>query len=81
MSQTETCHQVEPNSTRRKGVWVTLAIAAVTGAGAVTIALPATSANADPPPVTTEQAPPPAPEASTPAPGTRLPQPNHHTMP
>ena len=29
---------MDPNSTRRKGVWVTLAIAAVTCAGAVAIA-------------------------------------------
>lgn len=55
--------QVEPNSTRRKGMWATLAIATVTGASAVTIALPATS-NADPepapsPPATTTPAPPP----------------------
>lgn len=55
--------QVEPNSTRRKGMWATLAIATVTGVSAVTIALPATS-NADPepapsPPATTTPAPPP----------------------
>ncbi len=42
------------NSTRRAGLWATLAMAAVTSAGAVTIALPATS-HADP-----EPAPPPA---------------------
>ncbi|WP_304528626.1 APA family fibronectin-binding glycoprotein [Mycobacterium sp. E342] len=50
--------QVEPNSTRRKSLWATLAIATVTSASAVTIALPATS-YADPevptpvPPTTT----------------------------
>ncbi len=64
--------QVEPNSTRRKGLWATLAIAAVTSAGAVTIALPATS-NADPEPApspaTATDAPPPAaPNATTPPP-------------
>ncbi|HYB36957.1 MAG TPA: alanine and proline-rich secreted protein Apa [Mycobacterium sp.] len=55
--------QVDPNSTRRKGLWAMLAIAAVTGAGAVTIALPVTPANADPPPPppgTTTASPPPA---------------------
>ncbi|MGN6338910.1 alanine and proline-rich secreted protein Apa [Mycobacterium sp.] len=35
--------QVDPTSTRRKGLWTTLAITAVTGASAVAIALPATS--------------------------------------
>ena len=59
--------QVEPNSTRRKGLWATLAIATVTSASAVTIALPAIS-NADPEvptpvPPTTTTAPPPAPGA------------------
>jgi hypothetical protein len=57
--------QVDPNPTRRKGLWATLAIATVTSASAVTIALPAT-ANADPEtptpvPATTAPAPPPAP--------------------
>ncbi|HEY1440812.1 MAG TPA: alanine and proline-rich secreted protein Apa [Mycobacterium sp.] len=56
--------QVDPNSTRRKGLWATLAIATVTSACAVTIALPATS-NADPEtptpvPATTTAVPPPA---------------------
>jgi hypothetical protein len=53
--------QVDTNSTRRKGLWATLAIATVTSASAVAIALPATS-NADPvpaPPSTTTAAPPP----------------------
>ncbi|WP_231588574.1 alanine and proline-rich secreted protein Apa, partial [Mycobacterium nebraskense] len=63
--------QVEPNSTRRKGLWATLAIATVTSASAVTIALPAIS-NADPevptpvPPATTT-APPPAAGPAAPA--------------
>jgi hypothetical protein len=50
----------------RNGRWVTLAIAAVTSASAVTIAIPATLANADPAPA------PPAPSATmaTPAPAT-----------
>ncbi|MEB3981361.1 alanine and proline-rich secreted protein Apa [Mycobacterium sp. 663a-19] len=55
--------QVDPNSTRRKALWATLAIATVTGASAVTIALPATS-HADPetptPVPATTAAPPPA---------------------
>ena len=62
--------QVEPNPTRRKGLWATLAIAAVTSAGAVSIALPATS-NADPepapaPPSTATATPAPAPAPATP---------------
>ncbi|HWF28099.1 MAG TPA: alanine and proline-rich secreted protein Apa [Mycobacterium sp.] len=61
--------QVDPNSPRRKALWATLAIATVTSASAVTIALPATS-HADPEtptpvPATTTAAPPPA----APAPG------------
>lgn len=69
--------QVEPNSTRRKGLWATLAIATVTSVSAVTIALPATS-YADPevptpvPPTTTTAPPPaagPAAPATTPPPG------------
>ena len=35
--------QVEPTSTRRKGLWTTLAITTVSGASALAIALPATS--------------------------------------
>lgn len=63
--------QVEPNSTRRKGLWAALAIATVTSASAVTIALPATS-NADPEvptpvPPTTTTAPPPAAGPAAPA--------------
>jgi Fibronectin-attachment protein (FAP) len=66
--------QVDPNSTRRKGLWATLAIAAVTSASAVTVALPAT-ASADPevptPVPATTTAPPPSPATSpaSPAPG------------
>ncbi|BBZ52517.1 hypothetical protein BST25_17775 [Mycobacterium heidelbergense] len=61
--------QVDPNSTRRKGLRAALAIAAVSGASAVAIALPAT-ANADPepappPPSTSAAAPAPAPAPAT----------------
>jgi hypothetical protein len=61
-------NQVDPNSTRRNGLWATLTIATVTSAFAVTIALPATS-NADPEPAppspttTASTAPPAAPGA------------------
>lgn len=55
--------QVDSRSTRRKGMWTTLAVATVTTAGAVTIALPAV-AGADPevptPVPATTTAPPPA---------------------
>jgi hypothetical protein len=65
--------QVDPNSTRRKGLWATLAIATVTSAIAVAIALPATS-NADPEtptpvPPTTTAAPPGAPGSPQAQPG------------
>ncbi|BBX96506.1 alanine and proline-rich secreted protein Apa [Mycobacterium lacus] len=63
-------NQVDPTPTRRKGLWATLAITAVTGASVVTIALPATS-SADPepaPPPTTTAATPPAATAASPAP-------------
>jgi Fibronectin-attachment protein (FAP) len=53
--------QVDPNSTRRKGLWAALAAATVTSAFAVNIALPATS-SADPEPV------PPSPTTASPAP-------------
>ncbi len=53
--------QVDPNSTRRKGLWATLAIAAVSSASAIAIALPAI-ANADPEPA-------PAPTTAAPPPG------------
>jgi hypothetical protein len=60
--------EVHPNSTRRKGLWATLAITAVTSASAVTIALPATSkADPEPAPPTTTAAPPA--ESPAPAPG------------
>jgi hypothetical protein len=61
----------DPNSTWRNGFWTTLAVAAVTGAGAVTIALPAIPANADPAPAppSTTTAPPPASPQAAPAPG------------
>ena len=66
--------QVDPNSTRRRGFWATLAIAAVTGASAITIASPPTS-SADPEPVppappATTTSPPPATPTAAPAPGT-----------
>lgn len=54
-------HQVDPNPTRRKGPWATLAIAAATSASVVALALPAT-ASADPEPV-----PPPTPVSPAPA--------------
>ncbi|OBH52227.1 hypothetical protein A5682_04405 [Mycobacterium mantenii] len=62
--------QVDPTSTRRKGLWTTLAITTVTGASAVAIALPATS-NADPEvptpvPPSTAAAPPGAPATNAP---------------
>jgi hypothetical protein len=62
--------EVDPNSARRKRLWATLAITAVTSASAVTIALPATS-NADPvpaPPAPTTAAPPPSTAAASPTP-------------
>src|SRR6516225_5886844 len=55
--------QVDANSTRRRGLWATLAIATVSSASAVAIALPATS-NADPQPAP----PPPSTTAAAPAP-------------
>jgi Fibronectin-attachment protein (FAP) len=60
--------QVDPNSMRRKGLWATLAIATVTSASAVTIALPATS-YADPEPA------PPAPATTTAPPANEVPTP------
>ncbi|MEE6138296.1 alanine and proline-rich secreted protein Apa [Mycobacterium sp. 050128] len=68
--------QVDSHSTRRKGLWATLAIATVTSASAVTFALPA-PANADPEvptpvPATTTA---PAPGAPAPAPTTAAPAP------
>jgi hypothetical protein len=64
--------QVDPNSTRRKGLWATLAIATVTSASAIAIALPAT-AKADPVPAppapATTTAPPPPGAPAPPQPG------------
>jgi len=54
--------QVDRNSTRPKNRWMTLAIAAVSSAGAITFALPATMASDDPVP----PPPPPAPAAPDP---------------
>ena len=54
--------QVNRNSARPKSRWTTLAIATISGAGAITFALPATTAGADPVP------PPPPPTAAAPAP-------------
>jgi fibronectin-attachment protein (FAP) len=51
-------NQVDPNQIRPNGLWATLAIAAITGASAITIALPTTTAIADPVP---PPPPPPAP--------------------
>ena len=53
--------QVDGNSTRPKNRWTTLAIAAISSAGAITLALPATTASADP-------VPPPPPTTVAPAP-------------
>ncbi|MGH3522141.1 MAG: alanine and proline-rich secreted protein Apa, partial [Mycobacterium sp.] len=55
--------QVNPKPRGPRGCWATLAIAAVTGVGAITIALPSTTATADPVP------PPPPPGAADSAPG------------
>ena len=61
--------QAEPTSTRRKGLWTTLAITTMSGASALAIAMPATS-NADPevptPVPPTATAPPAAPVAPAP---------------
>jgi hypothetical protein len=71
--------QVDPSSTRRKGLWATVAITAVTSASAVTIALPATSkADPEPVPPTTTAAPPAAPPG---APGAPQPQPGDANAP
>ena len=43
-------NQRDSHLRRRKGLWTALTVAAMTGASAVTIALPATTANADPEP-------------------------------
>lgn len=53
--------QVDSNSTRHKGLWAGLAIAALTGASVITIALPAvSSADPQPTPTPVTAAPPPA---------------------
>lgn len=63
--------QADTKSTWRNSLWTTLAVAAMSGAGAVSIALPAIPANADPapPPPSTTAAPPPASPDAAPAPG------------
>jgi hypothetical protein len=83
---------VDPDSTRRKGLWATLAITALTCASAVTIALPATS-TADPEtptpvPATTTTAAPPTTAGPTPTttttpgtPGSPQAQPNDPNVP
>ena len=63
--------QSHQNPTWRKGLWKTLALGALTAAGAISIALPAVPANADPAPVPPSPAvpPPPASPDAAPAPG------------
>lgn len=65
--------QVDRNSTRPRNRWTTLAIAAISGAGAMMLALPATVASADPvpppPPPTTAAPPAPAANPNGPADG------------
>ncbi|MGA8127684.1 MAG: APA family fibronectin-binding glycoprotein, partial [Mycobacterium sp.] len=56
--------QVNRNSARPKSRWTTLAIATVSSAGAITFALPATTAGADPVP----PPPPTPPTAAAPVP-------------
>src|ERR1700757_3237646 len=53
--------EVHAHSTRPKSRWTTLAVAAISSAGAIALALPAATADADPapPPGTTTAAPPP----------------------
>jgi Fibronectin-attachment protein (FAP) len=64
-------NEVDANSTRPKSRWTTLAIAAISGAGAIALALPAATASADPvpPPGTTTAAPPPPNGPADAAPG------------
>ncbi|MCV7195085.1 alanine and proline-rich secreted protein Apa [Mycobacterium angelicum] len=76
-------HQVDPNSTRRKGLWAALATAAVTSASVVTIALPAIASadpEPEPPPPSTTAAPAPAPATTTAAPAP-APQPSTAATP
>jgi hypothetical protein len=54
--------QAHQHSTWRKSLWKSLAVAAMTGVGAISIALPAIPANADPAPAP----PPPSPSAPSP---------------
>jgi Fibronectin-attachment protein (FAP) len=66
--------EVHAHSTRPKSRWTTLAVAAISGAGAIALAVPATVASADPvpPPGTTTAAPPPPPNGpadAAPGPG------------
>src|ERR1700741_3597724 len=66
--------EVHAHSTRPKSRWKTLAVAAISGAGAIALAVPATVASADPvpPPGTTTAAPPPPPNGpadAAPGPG------------
>ncbi|MBV8292215.1 MAG: hypothetical protein JOY55_10445, partial [Mycobacterium sp.] len=63
--------EVHAHSTRPKRRWTTLAVAAISGAGAIALALPAATANADPvpPPGTTTAAPPPPNGPADAAPG------------
>src|SRR5271156_239991 len=65
--------EVHAHSTRPKSRWTTLAVAAISGAGAIALAVPAAVASADPvpPPGTTTAAPPPpnGPADAAPGPG------------
>src|ERR1700759_1422894 len=66
--------EVHAHSTRPKSRWTTLAVAAISGAGAIALAVPATVASADPvpPPGTPTAAPPPPPNGpadAAPGPG------------
>jgi Fibronectin-attachment protein (FAP) len=61
--------EVQAHSTKRKSRWTTLAVAAISSAGAIALAVPATTASADPvpPPGTTTPAPPAPPPPNGPA--------------
>src|SRR5277367_5596845 len=63
--------EVHAHSTRPKSRWTTLAVAAISGAGAIALAVPAAVASADPvpPPGTTTAAPPPPNGPADAAPG------------
>src|SRR5579884_3464949 len=60
--------QGDANQTRRRGVAATLAIAAMTGAGAITLTVPTTTAIADPAPAPPSTTAAPAPAGTNPAP-------------